>query len=363
VTGRGHSLRARLALLYACLFLLTGTVLLVIADLPLLTVGRAVRAPASEERPGAADHARFFTNLPEVLRYSGIALAVLVAVSVLLGWLVADRALRQLRGITVTASEISASDLARRLEVAGSYDEFRDLGDTLDGLLARLEAAFESQRQFIANASHELRTPLAAERTVLQVALADPRASAESLRDACRQVPTLSAQQEHLIDALLTLASSQRGLRQREPVDLAPLTRGIIDARGKEAADRGLTIQASLEPARTSGDPSLAESLIANLVDNAIRHNVAGGQVVVATRTGATGASIQVSNTGPTVPSGEVARLFEPFQQLDGQRARLGTGHGLGLAIVAAIAAAHHATVTASPAAEGGLDITVRFPH
>ena len=298
--------------------------------------------------------------------YSGVALAALAALSVILGWLVADRALRPLRAIMATASEISASDLARRLEVAGEaagvYDEFRDLGDTLDGLFARLEAAFDSQRQFIANASHELRTPLTAERTVLQVALADPSASAEALRTACLQVLRLGEQQEHLIDALLTLASSQRGLRMREPVDLAALASGILDARGlrRAAADRGLTLESRLDQAVADGDPSLAESLIANLVDNAIRHNVAGGRVVIVTAMRDAWASIEISNTGPMVAPGTVARLFEPFQQLD---PRLGAGHGLGLAIVAAIAAAHDASLQARPGSEGGLDITVRFPR
>jgi signal transduction histidine kinase len=363
MSAHGRSLRARLALLYAGLFLLTGIALLVIADLPALSIGRTVRAHTSGGRPGAGDNSRFITNLPEVLLYSGIALAVLAAASVALGWLVAYRALRPLRAITATASKISASDLAKRLEVAGAYDEFRDLGNTLDGLLSRLEAAFDSQRQFIANASHELRTPLTAERTVLQVALADPEASTETLRHACLQVLRLGEQQEHLIDALLTLASSQRGLRKREPVDLAAIARGIIDARGEEVADRGLTLEAHLDQAVADGDPNLAESLIANLVDNAIRHNVAGGRLVIATATRAARASIEISNTGPMVPPGEVARLFEPFQQLDGQRARLSAGHGLGLAIVAAIAASHDATLDASPRTEGGLDITVRFPR
>ena len=339
---------------------LTGIVLLVIADLPTLSIGSTVRAPVSAGRPGAGDHARFTTNLPEVLLYSGIALVVLAAASVILGWLVAHRALRPLRAITATAGEISASDLTRRLEVAEAYDEFRDLGDTLDGLLARLEAAFDSQRQFIANASHELRTPLTAERTVLQVVLADPSASTEALRRACQQVLSLGEQQEHLIDALLTLASSQRGLRQRERVDLAALAGAVIDARGREAADRGLSLEAHLDPAVADGDPSLAESLVANLVDNAIRHNVAGGRVRVVTATRAAGASIEISNTGPMVPPGTVARLFEPFQRLD---TRLSAGHGLGLAIVAAIAAAHDASLDASPRPEGGLDITVRFPR
>jgi signal transduction histidine kinase len=363
MSAHGRSLRARLALLYACMFLLTGATLLLIADLPVLTFGSAVRAHASAGRPGAGGNSRFITNLPEVLLYSGIGLAVLAAASVALGWLVADRALRPLRAITATASEISATDLARRLEVTGAYDEFSDLGKTLDGLLSRLEAAFDSQRQFIANASHELRTPLTAERTVLQVAVADPEASAETLRDACLQVLRLGEQQEHLIDALLTLASSHRGLRKRVTVDLTAIAASVIDARAEAAAERGLTLGAHLDQAVADGDPDLAESLIANLIDNAILHNVAGGQIRVATATRAGRASIEVSNTGPVVPPGEVARLFEPFQQLDRQRARLSTGHGLGLAIVAAIAAAHNATVDASPGTGGGLDITVGFPQ
>ena len=173
----GKSLRARLAALYACLLLGSGAVLLGIAGLPFMTLGRTSPAHPPGGRPGPA---RLATNLPEVLGYSGAALMVLAVASVALGWLVADRALRPLRAITATARAISASNLGERLSLAGSYDEFRELGDTLDALFARLEAAFDSQRHFVANASHELRTPLAAERAVLQVALADPGATAVS---------------------------------------------------------------------------------------------------------------------------------------------------------------------------------------
>jgi signal transduction histidine kinase len=356
-----RSLRARLAVLYACLLLGSGIVLLVIADLPLTTFGRASRAHAPGGRGGTAGQSRLVTDLPEVLRYSGIALAVLAVASIALGWLVADRALRPLRVITAAARATSASSLNERLSVAGSYDEFRELGDTLDGLFTRLEAAFESQRHFVANASHELRTPLAAERTVLQVALADPGASAQSLRAACQQLLELGQQQERLIDALLTLASSQRGLRNREPFDLAEVTTRVVTGRRQEAAALGVRMETRLAPAIVTGDPSLAESLVANLVDNAVRHNVADGQVQVTTATQAGLPCFSISNSGPVIPPGEVGRLFEPFRQLDGERTRHGGGHGLGLAIVSAVASAHNASLAVLARPDGGLDITVTF--
>lgn len=358
----GRSLRARLAVLYAGLLLGSGIVLLIIADLPLTTYGRTGQAhPPGGRATGTADQSRFVTNLAEVLRDSGIALAVLAVASIALGWLVADRALRPLGVITAAARATSASNLSERLSLADSYEEFRELGDTLDGLFARLEAAFESQRHFVANASHELRTPLAAERTVLQVALADPHASAESLRAACRQLLELGQQQERLIDALLTLATSQRGLRIREPFDLAGITAQVTDGRRPDAARLGVRLETRLAPAIATGDPSLAESLVTNLVDNAIRHNVPDGQVQVTTATRADRSCFSISNTGPVIPPGEVARICEPFRQLDGERTRHGGGHGLGLAIVSAVASAHDANLAVRARPDGGLDITVTF--
>jgi signal transduction histidine kinase len=357
----GRTLRARLALLYAGLFLCSGIALLAIADLPLLSFGHTSQVTRHGLRTGIGGHSRSITNLPEVLQYSGIALAVLAVLSAVLGWLVADRALRPLRTITAAARAISASNLDERLSLGDSYEEFRDLGATLDELFARLEAAFESQRHFVANASHELRTPLAAERAVIQVALADPAASVDSLRSACHQLLKLGEEQERLVDALLTLAVSQRGLRKREPFDLAEVTGGIVQARSAVAADRGLRVDTSLAPASMAGDPNLVESLVANLVDNAIRHNVTGGSILIATKTTAGAACFSISNTGPVVPPGDVDRLFEPFRQLDDERTSSDTGHGLGLAIVRSIAAAHGASVAACARAEGGLDINVSF--
>ena len=357
----GPTLRARLALLYAGLFLCSGIALLVLADLPLVSVSSAARATGDGPRAGAGGHSGSATNLPEVLLYSGIALAVLAVLSVMLGWLVADRALRPLRAITAAARAISASDLDQRLSLGDSYEEFRDLGDTLDELFARLEAAFDSQRHFVANASHELRSPLAAERTVIQVALADPAASADSLRSACHQLLQLGEEQERLIDALLTLAVSQRGLRKREPVDLAEVTRRIMQSRGEAAADRGVRVDTSLAPAVTAGDASLVDSLVTNLVDNAIRHNLTGGRVQVTTGAAAGSACFSISNTGPVVPPSDVDRLFQPFQQLDDERTRHDAGHGLGLAIVSSIAMAHGASLAAKARPEGGLDVKVSF--
>lgn len=347
----------RLAVLYACLLLGSGLVLLVIADLPVTTFGR-VQEHAAGERPGPV---RSVTDLPEVLAYSAAGLAVLAVASVAGGWLVADRALRPLRVITSAARAAGASSLDGRLSLAGGYEEFRELGDTLNGLFARLEAAFESQRRFVANASHELRTPLTAERTVLQVALADPAASTESLRAACQQVLRLGEQQERLVDALLTLAGGQSGLLHLEPFDFTAVTSRVLASRQLDADRRGVRVTASLEPAIVSGDPALAESLVANLVDNAVRHNMPDGHVHVTTGTRSGRPWFFVSNSGPVVPPGEVGRLLEPFQQLDAARTGHDEGHGLGMAIVAAVASAHAADLAVRARPTGGLDVTVTF--
>ena len=353
-------LRRRLTGLYAALLLGSGLVLLVLADLPLLRFGQV-----QEYVPGGSGArtvpSRSWTDLPEVLGYSAIALPVLAVAAVALGWLVADRAVRPLRAITRAARTVSASSLGERLSLTGGYTEFRELGDTLNGLFGRLEAAFESQRHFVANASHELRTPLAAERTVLQVALADPGASAESLRAACRQVLELGEQQELLVDALLTLATSQSGLPCREPFDLAEVAARVVTGRQSEADRLNVRVAISLDPASVLGDPHLAESLVANLVDNALRHNVPDGEVRVETGASSSGPYLSISNSGPVIPPAEVERLLEPFQQLNGERTGRGGGHGLGLAIIAAVAGAHDADLAVRARPQGGLDITVMF--
>lgn len=210
----------------------------------------------------------------------------------------------------------------------------------------------------MANASRELRTPLTAERTLLQVALADPDTTVESLLAACREVLALGAGQERLIEALLTLASGEQGVERREPLDLADLARRVLLSR----RTAGVTVETALEAVPASGDPRLVESFVANLVDNALRHNVSGGRVEVTTTAVEGGARILVRNSGPVVPPEEVDRLFEPFQQLHGRPIRYGEGHGLGLAIVRAIVTAHGAALVAEARPAGGLDVEVTFP-
>jgi len=347
------TLRMQLALLYAG-FLTCGAAVLLV---PILTIHQAVPEGA-DGRVLAGIQAN--TNA-QVIRSVAI-LAGLVILSLAAGWLIAGRFLRPLRTITATARDISARNLNRRLALAGRNDEFKDLGDTLDSLFGRLEASFQSQRHFVANASHELRTPLTAERTLLQVALADPGATVGTLRSTCQEVLVLGDQQERLIEALLTLASSERGVEEWEPFDLVDVARKAIGDRSQQAAHRGIRLETTLTAAPATGDPSLADSLVANLVDNAIRHNMPGGQVAISTTMTAGRASIRVGNTGPVIPPGELDRLFQPFQRLGHERTRHGDGHGLGLAIVQAIATAHGAVVTATARPAGGLDIEVSFP-
>ena len=432
---RRRGLQLRLTTLYAVPFIIAVT-----AGIALFSFGETVSAPASETVGNVRIIREPPTEIYEERMLRVMVLTVLIAsvVAVIGGWLTAGRLLRPLRAIIATAQDISATSLDRRLGKTGDDDEFTDLAETLDSVFERLEAAFASQRRFVANASHELRTPLAAERALLQVALADPDATADSLREACREVLALGAAQERLVDALLTLASGEQGIEQAEPVDLAEIAAAAIRRRSSEAKVRGVRVDATLDPAVGAGDPRLAESLVANLVDNAVRYNTDGGWIEVITSTvqdagpplapsagqpmstavqpaapgagirgrdapgsaaergtsaargvgrllpwggkssvrGAAGpaargagsavreaARLTVRNTGPAVPAEEIGRLLQPFQRLEGQRiGRAASGHGLGLAIVQAIATAHGATLRVTPRPEGGLDVTVDFP-
>ncbi|REE96985.1 sensor histidine kinase [Thermomonospora umbrina] len=299
-------------------------------------------------------------QLRQLLIQSGFALAIMAVISVVLGWLVAGRVLRRLRTITAAARQISATNLHERLALDGPGDELKDLGDTFDDLLARLEASFEAQRRFVANASHELRTPMARQRTLGQVALSDPDASVESLRAAHERILAAGEQQERVIAALLTLARGHAGIERREPFDLASLTDGIVASRLPEARFRNVTVRTALAPAVATGDGRLAERLVVNLVDNALRHNVDGGRVEIVTETRDGRAVLAVRNTGPVVPEDAICRMFQPFQRLGEERT--GRGLGLGLSIVEAIAGAHDALVDTAPRPDGGLSIEVGFP-
>lgn len=300
-------------------------------------------------------------ELRQLLTESGIALAAMAVISIGLGWLVAGRALRPVRTMTSAARHISARNLNERLAIAGPGDELKELGDTFDGLLGRLEESFDAQRQFIANASHELRTPITRQRALVEVALGDPAASADSLRAVCRRVLAAGEEQERLIEALLMLASGQRGLDRRKPLDLRAVTADAVAAAEAEARQRGIRVSTALTAAAVPGDPRLAGRLAANLVDNAVRHNRDGGWVTVTAGLRDGRAVLSVANSGPLIPPGSVARLLQPFQRLGNSRTSRG-GLGLGLAIVQAIAVAHDATLDVRPRPAGGLEIDVSFP-
>jgi signal transduction histidine kinase len=308
-------------------------------------------------RVSAAQH-RF--DLHTLLAQSGIALAVMAALAFALGWLVAGRVLRPIRAITATARAISATSLHQRLPLTGPDDEFTELAATLNDLLARLEASFTAQRNFVASASHELRTPLTLDRTLLQVALRNPATTIERWRTTGQELLESGIGQERLLEALLTLATSEGGIGNREPADLSEAAATSLPTARQAAEPQRVQVEALLRPAPVAGDPSLIERLAANLIGNAVRHNVPGGTVQVSTGQRDGRAVITVANTGPAIPQTEVPRLFQPFERLAARQA--GDGHGLGLSIVAAIAAAHGATIDAHNQPEGGLRIQVSFP-
>ncbi|WP_327004236.1 HAMP domain-containing histidine kinase [Dactylosporangium sp. NBC_01737] len=294
-------------------------------------------------------------TLDNLLRYSVTTLAVVTVLSAAAGWLVAGRVLRPVHRITAAARAASEHNLAARVSLGGPRDELRQLADTFDAMLDRLEAAFTGQRRFIANASHELRTPLTVMRATIDVVLAKPAPSRDELLRMADDVRAAVGHAEALIEALLTLARTDAGLAVREPVDLATCVEDVLD--GKDTGDRRLHL--SLQATPTSGDPILLERLAANLVDNATRYNVDGGDVWITTAADDSGALLTVANTGPVIDPADAEGLFRPFHR----HTRTGTdGFGLGLAIVASIATVHGGRASAVPNPGGGLRVTVRLP-
>jgi signal transduction histidine kinase len=354
-----RSLQARLTLFYAAGIWAAGIVVLAVVAVPLAGLQSTTSHRSSGS--GAITGSGNGIGPHQLLAGSAVALALLIPVALAAGWFVAGRFLQPLRAITATAQAISAGNLHQRLGLGEPADELTELGSILDDLFARLEASFDAQRHFVANASHELRTPLAGLRTLLEVALADPEADASTLRSACQEALALGGHQERLVQALLTLATSERGVTRWDTLDLAQAVTGVLASRRDQAADAGIDLTAHLRPAVTAGDPGLVESLIANLIDNAIRHNQPDGHVVIISRASGTRATLTVTNSGPVIPGDQIQRLFQPFQRLTPSRNGRHGGYGLGLAIVNAVAQAHRATLTASARPEGGLSITVQF--
>ena len=291
-------------------------------------------------------------TLNSMLLWGSVALAIVALVGMVFGWLMAERALRPLARITETARRVAGRSLHERIALDGPRDEIKELADTFDSMLERLDRAFDSQRLFVGNASHELRTPLAINRTLIEVTLgrSDVPAEVRVLGDALLAV---NGRQERLLDGLLTLAQSEQELTVWERVDLAEVADHVLD----QTPLGTLSLRRTLEPAPTLGDPVLLERVVQNLVQNAVSHNVPDGWVEV--RTDADG--ITVSNTGPVVPPYDVPALFEPFRRL---RDRVGSagGTGLGLSIVRSVARAHGGSVEAVPREGGGLVVRVTLP-
>jgi signal transduction histidine kinase len=381
------TLRARLTLLYTGLSTLCGAVVVAVSYTLVAGLGTSaqVAKPSSGDIPDSivsqcrdaqpaenpdknaiaqcmtylqeqgARHQRDLT-LSHLLQYSLITLAVVIAVAAVLGWVAAGRALRPVHQITAAARAASQHNLSARVAATGPRDELRELAETFDEMLGRLQTAFDSQQRFIANASHELRTPLAVMRTTVEVVLDNPDSTTADLRAMATDIRAAIDHAEHLIGALLILARNERGLTVRERVDLATVAEDALDTA--DPADR--RVHATLEPAVISGDPVLAEHLIRNLVDNAVRYNRAAGDVWISTRTAAGSSQLTVANTGPVISPVDARRIFQPFQRLDDRTSH--DGYGLGLAIVASIAAIHGGTATALPRDAGGLSVTVTIP-
>jgi len=332
----------------------------------------SVAALLKDEKPPvltAAERAKLISEAQVTVSYdkqriliiAAIALAVIALAAAAIGWIIAGRVLRPLSTITAAARRIAASSLHERLALHGPDDELKELADTLDSLLARLEASFDAQRRFAASASHELRTPLTRERALLQVTLADPASTAGTWRAVGRQLLAANAEQERLIEALLTLASGEADASPRESLDLAAITTEALAVPRPEISRLGLHVRTDIQPARVEGDPLLIPQLVANLIDNAVRHNIPAGDVQVATGTSGGHAVLTVTNSGQIIPAEEVDRLFQPFQRLGPRPARGEGSHGLGLSIVRGIATAHAATITAQARPGGGLAIDVTF--
>jgi signal transduction histidine kinase len=374
VTPPRWTARVRLTLLYTGLFVACGAIVIAItyglvASLQNPPAHPGARCPQPDQalrnrckgtfNAAAALGARMQreATLAHLLQYSLITLAGATLLAAVAGWIAAGRVLRPVRQITEAARAASEHNLSARITLRGPRDELRELADTFDAMLARLQAAFESQRRFIASAGHELRTPLTVMRTTLDVVLAKPDPAPGELRAMGHDVRAAVDHAERLISALLTLARSDRGLTACEPVDLATVAEDVLDA----ADHRGRRLHASLESAVTSGDPVLLERMAANLVDNALRYNTPGGDLWLTTGTAGGQATLAVANTGPVIAPPALGALFEPFQRLNGRTAS--DGFGLGLAIVASITTAHHGTVTAQPRPQGGLTVTVTMPR
>jgi signal transduction histidine kinase len=379
------TVRVRLTALYSSLFLITSTILLLVVNLLLkrmleqrvLFISSSAPPgfpPAGEQDiapvPGAelteppgwvrmerSVAGRAANDLSEaVLDFqwlvSGVTIVVLAIVSVAVGWWMAGRVLSPLHRITATARRLSLSNLNERIALTGPRDELKELADTFDAMLDRLERSADGQRRFVANASHELRTPLAIQRAAIEIGLDDP--TPERLAEVRQDLLTANRRSERLIDGLLTLAQGDRGLEVHEQVPLD----AIVHQVASEAPTGDVTLTVNVQPVTVSGDPVLLSRLVGNLLDNALRYNRPGGGVWISLTAAGT---LNISNTGAVIPEDRIGELFEPFRRLQPTRTGSADGAGLGLSIVNSIAQAHGAVGYARANPDGGLTVTVQF--
>jgi signal transduction histidine kinase len=373
------TLRIRMALLYGGLVLLVGVSLLFtsmvlldrsIARLPFFNTRGDVTITDST---GTSTHvnpaqlgAQARHDSRDYLLHTGlIYFGIIVIIGASGGYLLARQALRPIARVTRTARQLSTETLDQRIGLGGPDDELRELADTFDEMLARLDAAFDGQRLFVANASHELRTPLSVIRTEIDVTLSDPAASSEELRRMGHVALAATERAQRLVGSLLTLARLQSGgrgdLEVHEPVDLAALVPAVLDSVETEAKDRSISVEIETSPARTLGDPRLLERLIGNLVENAVRHNVTGGWLRVTCGAADARVWLHVANGGQVIAPADVDLLFEPFRR--GGKVRTATrGSGLGLSIVRLIVEAHHGRLQAAAPPFGGLAVRIELP-
>jgi signal transduction histidine kinase len=362
--------RVRLAALYAGAFLAAGVVLIAVSyslvsmSLDPIEHREApgeLHPPAAGIDTGPRESEREVVEayrsdaLSSLLTWSLLALAGALVLAVVLGWVLAGRAMRPLRQVTETANRVADRSLHERIALEGPDDEVKELADTIDAMLERLDRSFDAQRRFVANASHELRTPLTTNRTLLEVALGDPEAS-DDLKRLAPTLLTTNERSERLIDALLALARADRGDHPRVEVDLSELVRRLTDATDLD----GLRLELNLQPARVLGDRELLRTMAANLLDNAVRHNTPGGRIEIRTESDGGEAWLEISNSGAVIAAEEAAGLTEPFRRLGA--ARTGDGHGLGLSIAASVARAHGGQLAIEPLERGGLRVTIRLP-
>ena len=367
------TVRWRLTLLYSLLFLICGVALLAItywlftnfafqAPKPgIAPDGRA--SPTSLAVSYALSHERT-VGLHRLQIWSGIALAIMALISGVLGWVVAGRVLAPLRTIIAATERISDMNLHERLAMPGPRDELRQLADTIDRLLERLEAAFAAQRRFVANASHELRTPLAMMRTTLDVAIAKPAGVPVQTRELCGELRLDLDSADRLLESFLTLARAENGqLDDSAQVSLESLIVDALAARAHQIAAKELRVETDLAAVAVAGSATLLARMIENVVENAVRHNQPGGSIALTlARLEGQQARVIIDSSGPMLDEHAVAQLAQPFKRLGEDRIGSQNGHGLGLSIVAAVAAAHDGSLELQARAEGGLGVQITIP-